>query len=128
MPASSNTRSSKSVGVCLGASTISIAQRTNGKISFSRIAHGGSVEDSVRKIINIAVPARVGITGRKFRDLMNIETVSEPEAVELAYEYIREVYPGKDTILSIGSESFLVYTLNRNGRISGSIFGEFGVN
>ncbi len=117
MSISSNTRSSRAVGICLGASTISIVQRKNGKISFSRISHGGKVEDSVRKIIHSAVPSRVGITGRKFRDLMNIETVSEPEAVELAYDHIREVYPGKDTILSVGSESFLVYTLDRKGRI-----------
>ena len=113
----SETNSSESVGICLGASTISIAQRINGKINFSRIAHGGKVEDSVRKIIHSVVPSHVGITGRKFRDLMNIETVSEPEAVELAYDHIREEYPEKDTILSVGSESFLVYTLNRKGKI-----------
>jgi len=113
----SDTNSSGSVGICLGASTISIAQRINGKISFSRVAHGGKVEDSVKKIIHNSVPSRIGITGRKFRDLMNIETVSEPEAVELAYDHIREAYPEKDTILSAGSESFLVYTLNKKGTI-----------
>ncbi|UCG38186.1 MAG: CoA activase [bacterium] len=108
---------SRSLGICLGASTLSIVERVNGDLSISRRTHGGQVGDTVQELINASVPARIGITGRKFRDLINLETISEPEAVELAYQSIRSKYPGVESILSAGSESFLLYTLDSRGKI-----------
>ncbi len=107
----------RSLGICLGASTISTVQRVSGEMRSTRTNHGGKVSEVVKELIHNAIPARVGITGRKFRDLINIETVSEPEAVELAYDHIRPQYAGMDSILSAGSESFLVYALDNRGRI-----------
>ena len=107
----------RSMGICLGASTISTVERINGEIRSTRTDHGGKVSEVVGDLINSAIPAKVGITGRKFRNLINIETVSEPEAVELAYDHIKPQYAGMDSILSAGSESFLVYALDQRGRI-----------
>ncbi|TNF49050.1 activase, partial [bacterium] len=107
----------RSMGICLGASTISTVEKVNGEITSTRTNHGGKVSEVVKELIHNTIPAKVGITGRKFRDLINIETVSEPEAVELAYDHIRPQYAGMDSILSAGSESFLVYALDHRGRI-----------
>ncbi|MGC9327020.1 MAG: BadF/BadG/BcrA/BcrD ATPase family protein, partial [Candidatus Hinthialibacter sp.] len=75
------------------------------------------VAQAVQGILDAAIPARVGITGRKFRNLLKIPTVSEPESVELAYEFIQPSYPNIDCIMSAGGETFLVYALNDQGRI-----------
>ncbi len=54
-------------------------------------------------------------TGRKFRDRLNLETLSEPEAVEKAYAFLRKAYPGIEAIVSAGGETFMVYELDRQG-------------
>lgn len=121
--ASFNPISAKSLGICLGASTLSVTERLNGKVKISQMTHGGKVEELVRNIVENAVPAMIGITGRKFRDLMAITTISEPEAIELAYDHIKPKYHGIDSILSAGSESILLYTLEDRGRISSVVTG-----
>ena len=45
-------------------------------------------------------------TGRKFRDRLQMATLSEPEAVEIAYAYLRDKYPDVDAIVSAGGETF----------------------
>lgn len=107
----------KSYGLCLGASTLSIAERDGGEIRFTRIRHDGGVAGVLRDFLAEALPATVGVTGRKFRDLLTIHTVSEPEAMELAYGHIRHSLPDIDCIVSAGGETFLVYVLDRDGRI-----------
>jgi predicted CoA-substrate-specific enzyme activase len=106
-----------SIGICLGASTVSIAERFKDKIRFHRINHEGKVAQTVQGILDTALTAKVGITGRKFKKLLNIPTVSEPEAVELAYDYIKPSCPGIDCIISAGGETFLVYALDEQGKI-----------
>ena len=105
------------IGICLGASTISIARRSGEKIDYSRINHDGKVAQVFREILERNLPARLGITGRKFRNMVTIPTLSEPEAVELAYESIKDSYPGMDCIISAGAETFLIYLLDSEGRI-----------
>lgn len=109
----------KSYGVCLGASTISIAERTGADVTYSRVTHGGKVIGVLNDFFPTALPATIGFTGRKFRKLITIPSVSEPEAVELAYRHIQASYPGIDCIVSAGGETFLVYMLNSKGNISG---------
>lgn len=109
----------KAFGVCLGASTISIAERTGAGITYSRITHDGRVMGVLNDFFTAALPAKIGFTGRKFRKLITIPTVSEPEAVELAYRQIQASYPGIDCIVSSGGETFLVYMLDSKGNIRG---------
>ncbi|MBI1920311.1 MAG: CoA activase [Geobacter sp.] len=107
----------RTIGICLGASTIGIAERVDGEIRFSSINHDGRVAQTLREIAESAFPARIGITGRKFKNLLDIPTISEPEAVELAFDHIRRSYPGTGTIVSAGGETFLAYLLDRHGKI-----------
>lgn len=107
----------KAVGICLGASTIGIAERRGGKVEFSRVHHDGKVAQAFQDILKEYLPARLGITGRKFRDLVSIPTVSEPETVELAYDTIKEDFPAVDCIVSAGAETFIVYRLDTGGKI-----------
>ncbi len=107
----------KAIGICIGASTISIARKTGEKIEFSRVHHDGKVARVLTEILDGNLPAKLGITGRKFRNLVSVPTISEPEAVELAYESLKEAYPGMDCIVSAGAETFLVYQLDQRGRI-----------
>ncbi len=113
----------RSLGICLGASTLSIAEMVDGNIKGSRIPHSGNIGDIVQRVIGEALPARVGVTGRKFRELMTLGSISEPEAVELAFGRIRSQYPDTDCILSAGSESILLYNLDRQGRIRSVVTG-----
>ncbi len=108
---------SDAIGICLGASTITIARQKGGHLSFSQIRHEGKVDKVLRQFLDSALPARVSITGRSFRDLITIPTISEPEAVEHAYEALRHTCPDIDCIVSAGGETFLAYFLDRNGRI-----------
>jgi predicted CoA-substrate-specific enzyme activase len=107
----------RSFGICLGASAVSIAERCEDNIKYSRIQHDGKVAAVFQDIIRDILPATVGITGRKFRSLLDLETVSEPEAVELAYNHIKHSLPDIDCIVSAGGETFLVYVLNSKGTI-----------
>ncbi len=106
-----------SVGLCLGACTVTIAKRTRNTVTFERIPHGGKVGDVLRKSFSDLLPARVGITGRTFRKLVSLPTIPEPEAVELAYAHVRERCPDVDCIVSAGGETFIAYFLDKSGRI-----------
>ena len=107
----------QSFGICLGASTISIAERNGTAIVSSRHPHEGDAEGAVREVFGAILPATIGITGRKLRNQLTVQTVSEPEAVELAYGHIRPALPDIDCIVSAGGETFLVYVLDKKGRV-----------
>ncbi len=107
----------KSFGVCLGASSVSIAERSNNGVIYSRIQHDGKVAAVLHDFMAENMPATVGITGRKFRDLLTVNTLSEPEAIERAYNQIKDKLPGIDCIVSAGGETFLAYVLDKKGRI-----------
>jgi predicted CoA-substrate-specific enzyme activase len=106
-----------SIGICLGACTITIARRSEEGVSFSSITHDGRVAEELQTLLAQALPARVGITGRAFRRMVTIPTLSEPEAVELAYEHLRPSCPDIDCVVSAGGETFIAYLLDGAGRI-----------
>ncbi|HXV19401.1 MAG TPA: acyl-CoA dehydratase activase [Desulfuromonadales bacterium] len=108
---------SNALGICLGASTVSVALRTAGEIRFSRLPHDGKVARVLDEVLAAHRSARLGITGRKFRKFLAVPTVSEPEAIELAFASVRDRYPATDCILSAGGETFIAYVLDAGGRI-----------
>ncbi len=108
---------SGSVGICLGATTITIAQRTRQGLQLRSLAHEGKVGAKLATLLDEFGPIRLGLTGRKFRQRLAIPTVSEPEAVELAFAQLRSRYPGTDCIVSAGGETFIAYLLDGDGRI-----------
>jgi predicted CoA-substrate-specific enzyme activase len=106
-----------SVGICLGATTITIAQRTENGLQLRSLAHEGQVGAKLAALLDEFSSLRLGLTGRKFRKRFAIPTVSEPEAVELAFAHLRNSYPETDCIVSAGGETFIAYFLDAAGKI-----------
>nr|MBP9212052.1 activase [Bacteroidota bacterium] len=119
----------EAVGVCIGASTISFVKVTrsnDGTIaidSVSRIPHNGSP----KSVLSTHFPSfnrnalSTVVTGRKFRDLLDLTVISEPEATEIAFSFVAQKYLGGGQITgiaSLGGETFMVYTLDEEKKIT----------
>ncbi|UCF92100.1 MAG: activase [Desulfobacterales bacterium] len=132
----------RSLGLCMGASTVSLAQveldlstrdgtATSGDakprlIGFALHPHEGDPKRTLLKALeglDLKAFDRIAATGRKFRDFVNLTSIAEPEAVEYAYQFAKP--PGVDcpAVVSAGGETFMVYALDRWGRISNVITG-----
>ena len=120
----------KSLGICLGASTVSIVEMNlDGKKGGSRPkitdvylkAHEGNpkrvLAERLKKIDMTAYDA-IAVTGRRFRTFVNLSSMSEPEAIEHAFGYVNHKKKRYNAIVSAGGESFMVYVLDKNGKIS----------
>jgi len=113
------------LGICCGASTITavrMARRGNSAKVVKTIsrAHDGNPKKVVAELLtamDYKACDRVASTGRKFRLLLNLTTISEPLAVEQALSHIKERYPRMNALVSAGGETFIVYGLDQNGRI-----------
>lgn len=117
----------KAVGLCIGAASISLVEltRINGNIKINKKewkAHSGKPIETFLELIKDYPENETlfAITGRKFRNLVKLSTISEPEATEISYNFL---YPNKDfsSIITLGAETFLSYVLDEEGRISNVI-------
>ncbi len=115
-------------GACLGASTISFvkASKMGGEIKvedFLVLPHNGDPKrvflENLKKFNPEKLP--MAVTGRKFRKIVNLPNIPEPEAAEYAYESIKSGGSDFEAIASLGGETFLVYTLDKEGKIAGVI-------
>ena len=96
----------RSYGLCLGASTISLvavelnkcADKASASYPEPRIVaqrvqpHGGDPQKTLRRVLADLAPSqtlRIAVTGRKFRQFLNLSAISEPEAVEYAYRFVK---------------------------------------
>ena len=132
----------QSVGVCLGASSISFVRlkKDDKQITIEdhlTITHNGDPRNTFQKHLSEFVKSNISlsdnkqipviVTGRKFRKLVKFTNISEPEASELAFTYLTSSnnYKKIDTrytaIASLGGETFIVYTLDDEGKISNVI-------
>ncbi len=116
----------KSYGICLGASTISAVEITKTKDSFKitkiiRKEHEGNPKKVYEEVINELNTGDnpVLVTGRRFRNFVNLPSVSEAEAVESALQYIADKQEKYDVLVSAGGETFIVYRLDDDLRIVG---------
>lgn len=115
----------RSLGICLGASTASaVLLEKNGKnptiVGSKRITHNGNPRETASALLAEFADDTTAVvfTGRKFRNLVELDTITEPQATESALEYL---YPdGNDiqAVASLGGETFMVYTLDQVGKIS----------
>lgn len=129
----------KTLGICLGASTISMVQ-LEGNHPFSPIRpkegirvvhsatypHGGNPKQTLLTALSsLDLPSfdRIAATGRRFRHFVNFASISEPEAVELAYAFLRPPAVMCPAVVSAGGETFMVYVLNQTGQISTVVTG-----
>jgi predicted CoA-substrate-specific enzyme activase len=130
----------KALGLCLGASTVSIVQveqelvadeknMPKGKprlIAYSLHPHEGDPKRTLVSAIeklDLNSFDRIGATGRKFRNFVNIASISEPEAVEFAYPFVKPDDVSCPAVVSAGGETFMVYVLDRFGKISNVLTG-----
>ncbi len=136
------TKMVKSLGLCLGASTISVVQveqevneydknptTTNNAtrvVDYSLYPHEGNPKQALLSVINgfeLNSFDRIVATGRRFRTFVNLSSISEPEAVELAYKFVKPPNVSCPAVVSAGGETFMVYVLNRFGQISNVLTG-----
>jgi predicted CoA-substrate-specific enzyme activase len=130
----------RSLGLCLGASTVSIVQLeldrseqrdpNAGKnpriIAYSLHPHEGDPKQTLLDVcdrLDLESFDRIAATGRKFRRFVNLTSISEPEAVERAYPYVKPPDVDCPAVVSAGGETFMVYALDRSGKISNVITG-----
>ena len=130
------------MGICLGASTVSLVQmqldpdnRDSGSlqqdpkpilIDHALYPHEGNPKQTLLNAfeqLDLGAFDSIAATGRKFRKFVNLTSISEPEAVEYAYPYIKPSDVSCPAVISAGGETFMVYALDRSGRISNVITG-----
>lgn len=125
--------SKETMGICLGASTVSVVHlKTSCQgsspevVSASAMPHGGNPRKTLLSMLKDSDAercSRIVATGRKFREFVNLTTISEPEAVENAYRHVRPANTYCPAIVSAGGETFMVYVLDKRGRISNVLTG-----
>lgn len=128
----------QAIGLCLGASTVSVvcvSQADRQKAhpaSRPRIVahhvypHDGSPHAVLHNVITELEQngiEKIAVTGRKFRHMLNLSSISEPEAAEYAFSYVKPADKTCPALISAGGETFMVYVLNANGSITNVITG-----
>jgi predicted CoA-substrate-specific enzyme activase len=116
----------KSLGICIGASTLSavdILKDNENKISTGNIyisPHEGNPREAFLRLfqeLDIKSYSRIAVTGRRFRQLVNLSSIPEPEAVETALLHLFGNNKHFNAVVSAGGETFVVYVLGKDGRI-----------
>ncbi|MDA3898818.1 MAG: acyl-CoA dehydratase activase [Desulfobacteraceae bacterium] len=131
-----------SLGICLGASTISVvlveaningnqmgsAEKNNGTrvVDFSVHSHGGDPKQTLMSVVNeldFDIFDKIAVTGRKFHKFVNLSAISEPEAVEYAFKFVKPEDVVCPAVVSAGGETFMTYVLDSSGKISNVLTG-----
>ncbi len=115
-----------SVGICMGASNIKVVETSNKEkeleiINYSSQPHEGNAKRTLEKILqdfDFEENNNFAVTGRKFKNFVNLPSIAEPEATELAYNYLKGKYGEVEAIVSAGGETFMVYELDEDGKIA----------
>ncbi len=131
----------RSLGICLGASTVSVVQvglqnsspdgthlaaATPTIIDYALYPHDGNPSQTLIHALEHLDPDQftgMAATGRKFCRFLNLSTISEPEATETAYPLVKPAGVRCPAIVSAGGETFMVYVLNQTGRIINVLTG-----
>ncbi|HLA28860.1 MAG TPA: acyl-CoA dehydratase activase [Syntrophales bacterium] len=116
----------KSLGICVGASTLSVVEAQEvhpGRIETKLVIttpHNGNPREAILKAladISLDTDTKIAVTGRRLRQSVELSTITEPEAVETALYHLNGRGNKIDAIVSAGGENFLVYVLGKDGRI-----------
>jgi predicted CoA-substrate-specific enzyme activase len=126
----------KSLGICVGAWSISFVEieEKNDKIQIiktEKIIHSGNPQKFlIEKLKNIDFSeTKIVVTGRKFRNFVNLPNISETEATEIAFKFLiknklvnnlinKDLAEKYSAIVSLGAETFLIYNLDKTNNIS----------
>ena len=116
----------KAYGICLGASTISAVEMTKNGEEYKierilRKAHDGNPKAGFAEVVKELNPGEspVLVTGRRFREFVNVPSITEPEAIEEALRHSSAKGKKYDAIVSAGGETFIVYRLDHNQKVTG---------
>ncbi|MBN2735737.1 MAG: activase, partial [Spirochaetales bacterium] len=116
----------RAFGICLGVSMISAVEisQVNGILRVERVerkAHEGNPKAVFQKVLETLNPGDrpVMITSRKFRDFVKLPSITEPEAIEYALDSITKDGKDYDAVVSAGGETFMVYRLDHDQKVSG---------
>lgn len=110
----------KSLGVCIGSSNIKIVELIDGKKIGKKLIknHESNPKQSLSECIGEFDGYHyIAVTGRKFKDFVNLPAITEPEAVEYSLDNTNN-----GALISAGSENFILYKLN-NGNVIDVITG-----
>lgn len=121
----------KSLGICVGSSTLSFVTLEGDITSFSKIDtktifHNGDSKGELKRSLqslDIKSYDRISITGKKLKDFVNLSKITEPEAIENAIEYLIDDKTKYNILISAGAETTLIYKLDKNGKISNVLTG-----
>jgi len=121
----------KSVGICVGASTIKVVElKAMASLAVQHIIsiqHEGDPKGALIKALShIKGDVKIAVTGRKFRELIDLTSISEAEAIEVALAYLKSKdkrYDDLDAVVSLGGENFITYVMDKEGRIVTAITG-----
>jgi len=116
----------KSIGICAGGSTITAVEiiKNGSGIEISKIIslpHEGNPKVVFNEIIDqvgFDQQKKISITGRRFKEFIDLPSIPEPQAIEYALNHISNGNSKYQAVISIGGETFILYTLDQNGRIS----------
>lgn len=114
-----------SLGICVGSSTIKFAEiNSQFEVVKSKIIeHKGQPKEVLEEItnsLNREKISHIAITGRKISNLSNIPSITEPEATEYALKFSENLKKTElNAIVSLGSESFILYELDEEKNIAG---------
>lgn len=118
-----------SLGICVGASNIKAVEllENNGIISVGRITvvhHESNPQDTFVKLTSGFDLTKYDygmLTGRKFRDISTIPSITEAESIEYGLQYLsaqKQITNEYSALVSLGAENFIAFLLNKDGAIS----------
>jgi predicted CoA-substrate-specific enzyme activase len=115
----------RSIGICVGASTITRvdAEKINNKINILNIIskiHDGNIKKTFQNLISnedLKSIKNIVLTGRKYKNLINLTSISEPEAIEYSYSFLKTLYGPTNYISCAGAETFTTYEIDSSDKI-----------
>jgi predicted CoA-substrate-specific enzyme activase len=115
----------RALGICLGASTVSFVKLSldndnNIQVEETRsvVYEGNPKSVFLLHLDKYSEPGMpIVVTGRKFRKIVQLTSISEPEATEYALKIYSNHGMKFSAIASLGAETFVVYTLDEDGKI-----------
>ncbi len=114
----------QSLGINIGSSSIKIVLLENRNIIWKKVVdHEGNFIETLKSILSeYKLPSHLKClaTGTEGRYLLNMNNVLESICIE---EAIRELNYQVDSVVSLGGENFIVYTIDKNGRIESNLSG-----
>lgn len=112
------------IGICIGAATISVVKvkcDATGRIRILKVinlvSNGNPKQTLLSALSQIPEATPAVVTGRNFRKRVDLTSISESEATESALQLFTRDDHQYAAVASLGAETFVVYELNKEGKI-----------